>query len=245
MARRKAPIAKRAPTGGCARGQIETSGRSAPRLRGAPANLRGTAARQAAAPKPRRRRAAAAAVGGDCEHRVLQLLEGARLDLAHALARDAVDLAQVLERLGLLVEPALGQDVALALVERLEALGQQAAPPGELARLGDHALLVLVLRDQRVRHSRSPSPESGVASEWSLAASRRFICTTSSSVTPSSSAISPTTAGGRSPSSSSPIGSSPTQVEEQLLLGRGRAHLHQRAVVQHVLLDGGRIHHIA
>jgi hypothetical protein len=41
------------------------------------------------------------AVTGDAHHRLLQLVEGADLDLADAFAADAVDLAQLLERLGI------------------------------------------------------------------------------------------------------------------------------------------------
>src|SRR5690606_23082141 len=44
-------------------------------------------------------------------NRLLQLLEGAHLDLAHALAADPVFLRQILERRRILLEAALGEDV--------------------------------------------------------------------------------------------------------------------------------------
>src|SRR3546814_7834263 len=50
-------------------------------------------------------------------HRLLQLLERAHLDLADALAADTIDLAQFLERLGIVGQPPLGEDVLLAVVE--------------------------------------------------------------------------------------------------------------------------------
>src|SRR6516225_6400597 len=49
--------------------------------------------------------------------RLLEFLEGAHLDLAHALARDAVLLRQVLERRRVFPQAPLGQDVTLAVVE--------------------------------------------------------------------------------------------------------------------------------
>ena len=48
-------------------------------------------------------------------HRLLQLVEGAHLDLAHALAADAVLGRQVFQRLGLVDQTTLDDDVAAAL----------------------------------------------------------------------------------------------------------------------------------
>src|SRR5690606_30302575 len=57
--------------------------------------------------------------------RLLQLLERAHLDLAHALAADAELLREVLERERLLAQAALGEDVTFALGEALHRLFQE------------------------------------------------------------------------------------------------------------------------
>ena len=54
-------------------------------------------------------------LAGDALHRLLQLLERAHLDLAHAFAADVVDLAQLLQRLGLVDQAPVGQDMTLTL----------------------------------------------------------------------------------------------------------------------------------
>src|SRR5260221_12116629 len=60
-------------------------------------------------------------------HCVLHLLEGAYLDLAHALARDAEFLGQLHERDPFLGEPARLEDAPLALVEHGERIAQRLA----------------------------------------------------------------------------------------------------------------------
>src|SRR3989442_2223909 len=60
-------------------------------------------------------------------HRVLHLREGAHLDLAYALARDAEFLGQLHERDLFLGEPARFEDAPLALVEHRERTGQRLA----------------------------------------------------------------------------------------------------------------------
>ena len=82
--------------------------------------------------------------------RLLQLLEGAHLDLADPLARDAVLLRQILERRRVLLEAPLGQDVALALVEVGHRLFQQVAPQPQLLALAEHGFLALALVDQPI-----------------------------------------------------------------------------------------------
>ena len=57
------------------------------------------------------------AVASQAHHRLLQLLEGANLDLANAFAADAVDLAQLLQRLGIIGQAPLGQDVLRLFAE--------------------------------------------------------------------------------------------------------------------------------
>src|ERR1700737_3046160 len=65
-------------------------------------------------------------------HCVLHLLEGADLDLAHALARDAEFLGQLHQRDLFLGEPARLEDAPLALVEHGERTGQRLAAGIEL-----------------------------------------------------------------------------------------------------------------
>src|SRR5215218_508023 len=79
-----------------------------------------------------------------CPHRrdavlycVLDLLEGAHLDLAHALARDAEFLGQLRERDLFLGEPARLEDAPLALVEHGERIGQRLAAGIELLARGE------------------------------------------------------------------------------------------------------------
>src|ERR1700730_19471742 len=60
-------------------------------------------------------------------HRVLHLLEGAHLDLAHALPAEAEFLRQLRKRDLFLGEPARLEDAPLALVEHGERIGQRLA----------------------------------------------------------------------------------------------------------------------
>src|SRR5258705_6373550 len=60
-------------------------------------------------------------------HCVLHLREGAHLDLAYALARDAEFLGQLHERDLFLGEPTRLEDAPLALVEHGERIGQRLA----------------------------------------------------------------------------------------------------------------------
>src|SRR3981189_141145 len=69
----------------------------------------------------------------DC---LLHLLEGAHLDLAHALARDTEFLGQLHERDLFLGEPARLEDAPLALVEHGERIGQRLAAVIELLARG-------------------------------------------------------------------------------------------------------------
>src|ERR1039457_3633572 len=63
--------------------------------------------------------------GGDTIlHRLLHLLEGAHLDLAHALARDAEFGCQILERDRIVRQAARLEDAPLALVEHVERADQ-------------------------------------------------------------------------------------------------------------------------
>src|SRR3546814_18558024 len=62
-----------------------------------------------------------AAFAGQLEHRLLKFLEGADLDLADAFAADVIDLAQILERLGVVGQAAFGQHLAPATVQRFES----------------------------------------------------------------------------------------------------------------------------
>src|SRR4029077_12145287 len=74
--------------------------------------------------------------------RVLHLLEGAHLDLAYALTRDAEFPGQLHERDLFLGEPARLEDAPLALVEYGERIGQRLAALIELLARGERRLLV-------------------------------------------------------------------------------------------------------
>src|SRR5260221_3546869 len=60
-------------------------------------------------------------------HRVLHLLEGAHLDLAHALPAEAEFLGQLRKRDLFLGEPACLEDAPLPVVEHGERIGQRLA----------------------------------------------------------------------------------------------------------------------
>src|SRR5439155_15451007 len=82
--------------------------------------------------------------------RLLQFLEGAHLDLPHPLARDAVLLRQLLERRRVLLEPPLGQDMALAVVEMGHRLFEEVAPQPQLLPLAELGFLALAIIDQPI-----------------------------------------------------------------------------------------------
>src|SRR5258708_16560631 len=83
-------------------------------------------------------------------HCVLHLREGAHLDLAYALARDAEFLGQLHERDLFLGEPTRLEDAPLALVEHGERIGQRLATVIELLARGERRLLVRGFVHQRV-----------------------------------------------------------------------------------------------
>src|SRR4051812_47320845 len=82
--------------------------------------------------------------------RLLQFFEGTHLDLAHALARDAVLLRQVFKRRRVLLQTPLGQDVALAIVQMRHRLFEQIAPQPKLLALAERGLLALALIDEPI-----------------------------------------------------------------------------------------------
>ena len=116
--------------------------------------MRDARQRHAPAPVERRgglsRRRQQPPLAGEAHQRLLQLLERAHLDLADALAADVVDLAQLLERLGLVGQAPLGQDVLLAVVERVHRLDQQLVADLRLLGLGDALVLERLGVDQPV-----------------------------------------------------------------------------------------------
>jgi len=65
-------------------------------------------------------------------HRLLHLLEGAHLDPAHALARDAELARQIFERDRVVGQPARLEDAALALSLSTSSLPVFSCPPGKL-----------------------------------------------------------------------------------------------------------------
>src|ERR1700686_4338375 len=80
--------------------------------------------------------------GGDVVlHRLLHLLEGAHLDLAHALARDAEFGGQVLERDRIVGQPARLEDALFALVKYVERRDQRLVAVVAFLALGQDFLL--------------------------------------------------------------------------------------------------------
>src|SRR6478672_7198090 len=86
----------------------------------------------------------------EAQQRRLQLLERAHLDLPDALAADAIDLAQFLERLGLVGEAALHQDMLLTIVEAFERGHQQVMADLAFLILGDQFVLQRAAVDEEV-----------------------------------------------------------------------------------------------
>src|SRR5258705_7748977 len=93
-------------------------------------------------------------------HRLLPLLEGTRAYLAHALARDAELVGELLERDRFFGEPACLEDAPLPVVERGERRGERLAavfvllPPREGRLLGP--IVRLPPRPPPPRHSHLP-----------------------------------------------------------------------------------------
>src|SRR5438034_4481777 len=83
-------------------------------------------------------------------HRLLHLLEGTHAYLAHALARDAERVGELLERDRFFGEPARLEDAPLPVVERRERRGEGLAAAAELLACGECRLLVGMLVDQPV-----------------------------------------------------------------------------------------------
>src|SRR5258707_8703303 len=83
-------------------------------------------------------------------HRLLHLLEGTHAYLAHALARDAELVGELLERDRFFGEPARLEDAPLPVVEHGERRGERLAAAAELFTCGECRLLVGVLVDQPV-----------------------------------------------------------------------------------------------
>src|SRR5215469_10222131 len=82
--------------------------------------------------------------------RFLQLLEGAYLDLAHALARDAVLLREIFESGRVVAQPAFGQDMTLAVVEMGHRLFEQIAAQPQFLPLPKPGLLAFTFVDEPV-----------------------------------------------------------------------------------------------
>src|SRR5258706_9316756 len=97
-------------------------------------------------------------------HRLLHLLEGTRAYLAHALARDAELVGELLERDRFFGEPACLEDAPLPVVERGERRGERLAAVVELPPPGGCGLLVGVLVAQPLPPPAGISlpPERGV-----------------------------------------------------------------------------------
>src|SRR6266568_5415603 len=89
-------------------------------------------------------------------HRLLHLLESTHAYLAHALARDAELVRELLERDRFFGKPARLEDAPLSVVEHGERRGEGLAAAAELLACGECRLLVGMLVDQPV------SPLAGI-----------------------------------------------------------------------------------
>jgi hypothetical protein len=83
-------------------------------------------------------------------HRLLHLLEGAHVDLAHALARDAELLGELRERDRVLGKPARLEDAPLAVVELGERLRQRLAAVVKLFAFDQRGFLIGGLVGERI-----------------------------------------------------------------------------------------------
>src|SRR5262245_47262621 len=130
-------------------------------------------------------------------HRLLHLLEGTHAYLAHALARDAELVRELLERDRFFGEPARLEDAPLPVVER-------GARRGEGLAASVVSWSACSSTNQFCHSPGLPSSRIGASSDTSPPR-RRFMSTTSCSVTPRRLAISLTWSGRRSPSSKAEI----------------------------------------
>src|SRR5258708_38383430 len=113
-------------------------------------------------------------------HRLLHLFEGTHAYLAHALARDAELIGELLERDRFFGEPARLEDAPLPLVEHGERRGEGLAAAAELLACGEGRLLVGMLVDQPGLSTKtlpSIAPSSPWAASYLPAPSVAFITT--------------------------------------------------------------------
>src|SRR5437870_13534563 len=91
-----------------------------------------------------------AALDGGGLDRLLQLFEGAHLDLAHSLARDAVLLGEILEGGRVVPQTPLGQGMALAVIQMGHRFLEQVASSTELLSLAEPGVLAFALTNEPV-----------------------------------------------------------------------------------------------
>ena len=183
----------------------EVGASSASRASASASSRRGRCASSAGRARPRalppRRVASARSARSDHLHlaEVRETAEGVELDLAHALAREAETLADLLERLRLLVDEPVAQDehLPLALGQRLERDGESLAAERALdALLGQR----LVAGDEVAERRRRPWSPTG----WSRLAEARAAARTSRACSMGSEASS---------AISSSVGSRPSSIQ--------------------------------
>src|SRR6266566_5763938 len=171
-------------------------------------------------------------------HRVLHLLEGAHLDLAHALPAEAEFLGQLRKRDLFLGEPARLEDAPLALVEHGERIGQRLAAVIELLARGERRLLVRgfvhqpVLPLAGIAVVAGRRVERGVAAEPAVHVDH-VLLGDAQALGDQLDLVGPHVAFFQRGNLALRL----AQVEEQLLLIGGGAHLHQRPRAQDVSLD--------
>src|SRR5499427_7333080 len=177
--------------------------------------------------------------GDAVPHRPLHLLEGTHAYLAHALARDAELVGKLAERDRFFGEPTRLEDASLPVVERGERRGERLAAVLELLARGECRLLVGMLVDQPVLPFAGITVLADRGVERGVAAAEPAVhvdhIRLGDAELPGDDLHLVRSHVALVEHSNLVLGLA--QVEEQLLLVHGGAHLHQRPRAQDVFLD--------
>src|SRR5690242_3247898 len=180
---------------------------------------------------------------GEAKKARLQLLECANLDLPNALSADAIDLAQLFKRLGLVGEAAFHQDMPLAVIQAFERAHEQVVADACLLILSDRLVLEGAVIDEEILPlafaaliAFQRGIEAGVAAHAHAAVHRHHLFLGDPEI------------GGDLGDvrgleiaflESVDLVLHPAKVEKQLLLRRRGAHLHEAPRAQDEFLDRG------
>src|SRR5712671_7512121 len=177
--------------------------------------------------------------GGDVIlHRLLNLLESAHFDLSHPLARDAELVGEFFQRDGIVRQPARLEDAPLALIEHGERLAERLMAIVRFLAFDQPRLLAGAVIDQPIlplarvaifadrRVERHVATEAAVHVDHVLLGDTEAFCDELNLV---GAKIALFERGN--------LALGLTEIEEELLLVRGRAHFHERPGPQDVFLD--------